>query len=311
MFKYRQTHSFAKNGRSRLGVVVGLLLLAGAMLAGTSCSSSSPKSANSLTSEQRAALSEAADAYDNAERSLANSLETTTIVPKFEKWQETEYLHQQALKALRDGLSSGECRSAVEALLVIEEGQNVIRLRLIENYRQEQFGLVAVDTKDYGLSVVNGALQAEAAVAAACGRSSIDPAASPSNPTLLNAAQNALFDAVVTAYVATGVAFDRAFPVADFVADVEAAQVTEVGVGKELDDVIALLGDGPCRTSLIELRAIERQQEELRVAIISAGKSGNIVAMFTKLGEYSAVNSTSVVFTTARESVVTNCGFDI
>ena len=181
--KHSQKHSFAENARSRFGVVVGLLLLAGAMLAGTSCSSSSPKSANSLTSEQRAALSEVAEAYDNAERSLANSLETTTIVPKFEKWQETEYLHQQALKALRDGLPSGECRSAVEALLVIEEGQNVIRLRLIENYRQEQFGLVAVDTKDYGLSVVNGDLQAEAAVAAACGRSSVDPAASPSNPT--------------------------------------------------------------------------------------------------------------------------------
>jgi hypothetical protein len=195
--------------------------------------------------------------------------------------------------------------------LVIEDGQNVIRLRLIENYRQEKFGLVAEDTKDYGLSVLNGARQAEAAVGTACGRSSVDSAANPSNPTILTGDQNALFDAVVAAYDATGVAFDEALPLADFVADVEAAKILEVEVGKELDEAITLLGDGPCRTSVIELRAIERQQEELREAIISAGKSGNTVAMFTKLGEYSAVNSTSVVFTTARESVVTNCGVDI
>lgn len=281
------------------------------MLASTSCSSSSSTSADSLTSEQRAALNEAAAAYDNAEKSLANSFEATNTVPKLERWQETENLHQQALKALRDGLPNGECRSAVEALLVIEEGQNVIRLRLIENYRQEKFGLVAVDTTDYGLSVVNGARQAEAAVGTACGRSSVDPTASPTNPTLLNGAQSVLFDAVLTAYGATRVAFEGAFAVADFVADVQAAQVVEVGVGKELDEVIALLGDGSCRTSLVELRAIERQQEELRAAIISAGQSGDVVAMFTKLGEYSAINTTSVVFTTARESVVTNCGADV
>ena len=308
MFKHNQKHSFAKNVRSRFGVVVGLLLLAGAMLAGTSCSS---KSANLLTSEQRAALSEAAAAYDNADRSLANSLDATTIVPKFERWHETEILHQQALKALRDGLPDGECRSAVEALLVIDEGLNVIRLRLIENYRQEQFGLVAVDTKDYRLSEVNGAIQARAAIGTACGRSSVDPTASPSNPTLLDGAQNALFDAVVAAFSATDAAFAAAFSVAEFVADMQAAQVDEGEVTRELDEVIALLGDGSCRTSLIELRAIEQQQEELRKAIISAGQSGEVDVMFNKLGEYSAINTTSVVFTTARESVVTNCGFDI
>ncbi|CAB4323198.1 MAG: hypothetical protein F2520_04705 [Actinobacteria bacterium] len=311
MANQKKKQSFAEDARPRFGAVVGLLLLAGVMLAGTSCSSSSTSSANSLTSDQRAALNEAAEAFDNAESSLANSLEATNTVPKFEHWQEAETLHQQALKALRDGLPSGACRSSVEALLVIEDGQNVIRLRLIENYRQEKFGLVAEDTKDYGLSVLNGARQAEAAVGTACGRSSVDSAANPSNPTILNGDQNALFDAVVAAYDATGVAFDEALPLTDFVADVEAAKVLEVEVGKELDEAITLLGDGPCRTSVIELRAIERQQEELREAIISAGKSGNTVAMFTKLGEYSAVNSTSVAFTTARESVVTNCGFDI
>jgi hypothetical protein len=311
MAKHQKTQSSAKYARSRFGAVVGLLLLTGAVLAGASCSSSSSTSANSLTSEQRAALKEAAEAFDTAERSLANSLEATNTVPKFEKWQEAENVHQQALQALRDGLPSGACRSSVEALLVIEDGQNVIRLRLIENYRQEQFGLVADDSRDYGLSVLNGARQAEAAVSTACGRSSVDSAANPSNPTILNGDQNAAFDAVVAAYDATGVAFDEALPLTDFVADVEAAKVLEVEVGKELDEVIALLGDGPCRTSVIELRAIERQQEELRDAIISAGQSGNTVAMFTKLGEYSAVNSTSDVFTTARESVVTNCEFDI
>ena len=262
----KQKQSSAEDARSRFGVVVGLLLLAGVMLAGTSCSSSSSSSANSLTGEQRAALSKAAAAFDTAESSLANSLEATNTVPKFEKWQEAENLHQQALKALRDGLPSGECRSAVEALLVIEEGQNVIRLRLIENYRQEKFGLVAEDTKDYGISVLNGARQAEAAVDTACGRSSVDSAANPSNPTLLNGDQNVLFDAVVAAYDATGVAFDEALPLADFVADVQAAKVLEVEVGKELDEVITLLGDGPCRTSVIELREIERQQEELHVS---------------------------------------------
>lgn len=311
MAKHQETQSSAKYARFRFGAVVGLLLLTGAVLAGASCSSSSSTSANSLTSEQRAALKEAAEAFDTAERSLANSLEATNTVPKFERWQETENLHQQALKALRDGLPDGDCRSAVEALVVIEDGQNVIRLRLIENYRQEQFGLVAEDTRDYGLSVLNGARQAEAAVGTACGRSSVDSAANPSNPAILNGDQNTLFDAVVAAYDATGVAFDEALPLTDFVADVEAAKVLEVEVGKELDEVIALLADGPCRTSLIELRAIERQQEELREAIISAGKSGNTVAMFTKLSEYSAVNSTSDVFTTARESAVTNCGADI
>ena len=69
MANQKKKQSFAEDARPRFGAVVGLLLLAGVMLAGTSCSSSSTSSANSLTSDQRAALNEAAEAFDNAESS--------------------------------------------------------------------------------------------------------------------------------------------------------------------------------------------------------------------------------------------------
>lgn len=294
--------------RWRFRAVVGMAVVAGVALVGVGCSSTS---SNSLTDEQRTALADVAAAYDQAELAVADSFDAATTVPRLERWQETEILHQQALAELRDELPEGECRAAIEALLVIEDGQNVIRLRLIENYRQEQFGLVAQDTTEYGRSVVSGALQAEATVATACGRSSVDPAATPTGAGSLTAAQNALFDAVLSAYGATREAFDAVFSVPDFVTDLQALQVAESAVAKELDEVLASLGDGPCRSSLSELRALEQQQAELTETMIAAGEAGDIVTMISTLGEYSEVNTTSSAFTSARQSAIDNCGADV
>ena len=297
-----------RNQLRRFRVVVGLVVVAGVALTGAGCSSTS---SSSLTDEQRTALAEAAAAFDQAELVLADSFDAATTVPRLERWQETEILHQQALAELRDELPDGECRAAIEALLVVEDGQNVIRLRLIENSRQEQFGLVAQETTEYGRSVVSGALPAEATVATACGRSSVDPAAAPTDEGVLSGAQNVLFDAVLSSYIATGDAFDAVFSVPDFVTDLQALKVSDAAVAKELDEVVALLVDGPCRTSLSELRAIEQQQAELREAMIAAGEAGDIVTMISTLGEYTEVNSTSSAFTTARQSVNDDCGVNV
>ena len=291
--------------RRRGSLMAGVVVLAGVLVAGVACSSST------LTAEQRTALAEVAAAYDQAEQGLANAFEADVVVPNLERWQETETLHQEALVALRDALPEGSCRASIEDLLKIEEGQNAIRLRLIENYRQEQYALVAQETTQYGISVVNGALQAEAAVPVACGRSSVDPAVTGGDPGSLTPEQNALFDAVLAAYAATREAFDGAFSVSEFVSDVENVGVAEAAVAKELDEVIAQLGDGPCKTSLVEVRAVEQQQADLREVIIEKGKAGDLVAMFTALGEYTAVNSTSEPFTTARQSAVDNCGAEV
>ncbi|MFM8305370.1 MAG: hypothetical protein ACKOA9_13925 [Actinomycetota bacterium] len=288
-------------------MLAGLVFMAGVALASAGCSSTS---SSPLTDEQRTALTEAAAAYDQAELALADSFAAATTVPKLERWQETEDLHQQALAELRDELPDGDCQAAIEALLVVEDGQNVIRLRLIEHYRQEEFGLVAQDTIEYGLSVVRSGLPAEATVAAACGRSPVDPAAPPTDEGVLSKAQNALFDAVLSSYAATGDAFDAVYSVSGFVTDLKAAQVVDAAVAKEIDEVVASLNDGPCRSSLIELRAIEQQQEELRDAMIAAGEAGDLVTMLTTLGEYGEVNSTSGAFTTARQSAVDDCGED-
>ena len=101
------------------------------------------------------------------------------------------------------------------------------------------------------------------------------------------------------------------FSVPDFVTDLQALKVSDAAVAKELDEVVALLVDGPCRTSLSELRAIEQQQAELREAMIAAGEAGDIVTMISTLGEYTEVNSTSSAFTTARQSVNDDCGVNV
>ena len=291
--------------RSSLGVVLSVVLVIGA----GACSSSS--SSAKLTAEQRAALGEVAAAFDEAEASVATAFEAAVVVPKLERWQQTEDRHQAALRALRDGLPAGECRSAVERLLVVEDGQNAVRGRLIEDYRAERYGLVAKDATDYGASVINGAYQAEDGVAVACGRSTVDAARTTTRAAALTPAQNALVDAVLAAYAETRVAFDAAFSVPEFVADVEVQQAAEAAVGAALDAMIALLAPGECRDSLQEIRTLERQQSELRTTIIAAGKAGDAVKMFTVLGDYSAINSTSETFTSARRAAVVNCGGDV
>ena len=296
------------NRRRRLLSAVGIFVVAGAALMGVGCSSAS---SNSLNKEQRTALAEAATAFDQADLILADSFAAAATVPRLERWQETEDVHQQALKKLRDELPDGECRKAIEALLMIEDGQNVIRLRLIEAYRQEQFGLVAQETIEYGRSVISGARQAEATVSTACGRSSVDPTALPTQAGTMTMAQNVLFDAVLAAYEATRQAFDAVFSIPEFLIDLQALQVADSAVAKELDEVVAVLTDGPCRSSLIELRAIEKQQAEIRQTMIVAGQAGDIVKMISTLDEYSKVNSTSNAFTSARQSVVDDCGADV
>ena len=287
--------------------VIGIVTL---VVSGVGCSSSS-SSSTKLTKEQRAELGKVAAAYDAAEASVTNTFEAAVVVPKLENWQNAEYRHQEALGRLRDGLPAGACRSAIEALLVVEDGQNVIRLRLIDDYRKEQFSEVAKDTVAYGASVINGAYQAEDAVAVACGRSSVDPTRVTDRAASLTAPQNALFDSVLAAYDATRVAFDASFSIARFVTEVEALQNADVAVDTALDESIAMLADGTCKDSLREIRRLEQQQTDLRSSIIAAGKAGDAVKMFTLLNDYTAINSTSEPFMTARTTAAKDCGADV
>lgn len=284
---------------------VGVLLVIALAMVGAACSSSP---GNQLSAQQRAAIGEVAAAFDAAEATTASAFDAVVVVPKLERWQETEDRHQAALRALRDGLPAGECRASIEKLLVVEDGQNVIRRRLIEDYRQEKFGIVAKDATDYGASVINGAYQAEDAVAEACGRSSVTADKVTARAAALTPAQNSLFDAVLAAYAETRVAFDAAFSVSRFVTDLEALQAADASVRAVLQAQMETLGEGACRSSLSEILDIEKQQEVLRVAMIAAGKAGDTVKMLTTLDQYTAINSTSAPFVELRRTAFVNCG---
>ncbi len=298
--------------KARFGSVVttfsGVAVAMGAILWISACSSDS---SSTLSEEQRTELSEMAAAFAAAESVVLDAFAADIVVPRLELWQEAEDAHQQALSQLADSLPEGACRSAVESLQAIEEGQNVIRLQLIEHYRQQEFGLVAADTVAYGQSVVDGALQAEEAVFTACGRSTVDPARTSDAASSLTPGQNAAFDSVVGAYQATVVAFDDVFSVSEFVADIEALEVADTEVVTALNEAVASLGEGPCREALGELQALEQQQTTLRQEMIAAGQGGDLVTMIETLGEYAEVNSSSSSFTAARQSAVDNCGADV
>lgn len=304
--------------------IAGLVVVAGMMLAGVGCSSSSSVTEQSavsttesiemevdpgvLTAEQRAVLREVATAYDAAEQLLVESFDSVTIVPKLERWHELEIVHQGALVELREALPDGRCRASIDALLLVEDGQNEVRLSLIEHYRQDEFALVADDTVDYFVSVVNGALPAEEEVAVACGRSSVEPSQASADSGTLTSDQNALLDAVLAAYAATRDAYGAAFSVSEFVTDVQAVQDAEAAIAAKFDEVMAILGEGECRTALDEVRAIERTQAELREGLIAAGETGDLLALFLTLGEYTDVNSSSEPFVIARQAAVDACG---
>jgi hypothetical protein len=315
--------------------IAGLVVVAGMMWAGAGCSSNStsteqlavsttaqPAASTTapaepevdpsvLTAEQRAALQEAATAYDAAEQLLVERFDSVTVVPELERWHESELAHQEALVELREALPDGACRASIDTLLVVEDGQNEIRLRLIEHYRQDEFALVADDTVDYFISVVDGALPAEEEVAVACGRSSVDSSRTSADAGTLTPDQNALLDAVLAAYAATGVAYGAAFSVSEFVTVVQAVQDAEAAAAEALDEVLAVLGDGECRTALDEVRAIEQTQAELRDALISAGEKGDLLTLFRTLGDYTEVNSSSEPFVTARQAAVDACGEEL
>lgn len=298
--------------KARFGSLVttfsGVAVAMGAILWISACSSDS---STTLSEEQRTELSEMAAAFAAAESVVLDAFEADIVVPRLELWQEAEGAHQQALSQLADSLAEGACRSAVESLQAIEEGQNVIRLQLIEHYRQQEFGLVAADTVAYGQSVVDGALQAEEAVFTACGRSTVDSARTSDAASSLTPGQNAAFDSVIGAYQATATAFDDVFSVSELVADLEALEVADTEVVTALNEAVASLGEGPCRDALGELQALEQQQTTLRQEMIAAGQGGDLVTMIEALGEYAEVNSSSSSFAAARQSAVDTCGADI
>lgn len=281
------------------------VVLIGITLLGACSSPTEP----TLTAGQRRALTEVAGAYDRADRAVRDTFDAETVVPTLERWQETEYRHQEALGRLRDALpEGGPCRRSIEALLKVEDQQNEIRLRTIDDYRERRFGLVAQDAVAYGASVINGAIPAEAAVGEACGRSTTNESISTERRASLTPAQDALVSEVLAAYAETRVAFNAAFSLPKFIADLETLQTADAAVASELDDVIGSLGSGPCRGSLVEVRRLERDQTALRLRMIAAGRAGDNEEMFSILEEYGRINTTSKPFVAARRSAVENCG---
>lgn len=284
------------------------IVLLVAALAVTACSSGS---SSKFTDEQQSALDALAAAFEASDANTLDAFSADIVVPNLERWQESELEHQEALAELRDELPEGGCRTAVEELIAVEESQNVIRLRLIENYREEQFGLVADDTTEYGRSAVTSARQAEEAVLTNCGRSTVDPAKTATGTIVLTPSQVASIEAVQAAYAETSVAFAAVFSVTEFVSDVESLQAADVSVNRATDAAIAVLGEGPCRTALGELQSLEQQQADLRAAMIAAGEAGDLVTMFRTLGEYADVNSASEPYLAVEKSVNDNCGVEI
>lgn len=272
----------------------------------SACSSSGP-----LTAEQKKDIVELSGLYDVSHNVIADAFDPAVSVPLIEAWQEAEDAHQAALAQLQADLPAGECRTAIEALQAIEVTQNEVRSRILESARQDDLERLSEESAAYGRTVLMGALQAEAAVLPACGRSSVDPAASAEVATPLTPTQVKAMEAVQAAYEATRVAFDATLDIEAFVGDVENLQAADARLANKLEEIVASLDPGECRSSLEGILELEEEQAPIRQRIIDAGKVGDRPTMITAHEEYLEIYEPSGIFVAARNAVREDCGIDL
>jgi hypothetical protein len=287
---------------------LGLLLVVGAVAMSLGCSSSQ---SDPLTEQQRDSLTAVAEALEQSNAVISEVFDVDAVVPRLERWDRGKLGSEEALSQLRSELPGGACRTAVEALLTVERDMSRIRRDLIDKYRRERYGLVAEDTAAYARVKIASGIPAEQAVATSCGRSVTGTSPVPGSGTGLTAAQNARFDAVQAASGEAAAAYSAAFPVAEFVSDVEQLQAADVAVTAALEEIIALVSDEPCRSALSDLLELEQEQAALRSSTISAGKAGDLPKMLATVGEYSEVNASSAPHKAARQRIARGCGVDI
>jgi len=282
-----------------VAVVVGMATVA-------ACSSSSP-----LTAEQERALVELSDSYDASQNVIENAFDSSVSVPLIEAWQAAEDAHQAALAQLQADLPAGACRTAIETLQAVEVTQNEVRSRILASARDDDLERLSEESSAYGSTVLNGALQAEAAVLPACGRSSVDPTATAEVATPLTPTQVAAMEAVQATYATTRIAFDATLDIETFVADVEDVQAFDARLASQLEEIITSLDPGACRTSLEAILALEEDQAAVRQRIIDAGKVGDRPTMITAFDEYLEIYEPSGTFVAARETVREDCGIEV
>lgn len=242
---------------------------------------------------------------------IEKAFDSEVSVPLIEVWQAAEDAHQAALAQLQADLPTGECRTAIETLQAVEVTQNEVRSRILESARDDDPARLSEESSADGRTVLNGALQVEAAVLPACGRSSVDPTATAEVATPLTPTQVAAMEAVQAAYETTSVAFYATLDIETFVADVEDVQAFDARLASQLEELIASLDPGACRSSLEAILVLEEQQAAVRQRIIDAGRVGDRPTMITAFDEYLAIYEPSGTFVTARETVREDCGIEV
>ena len=159
-------------------------MIVAAALAGLTILTAAPavaqtSSGSPLTAAQRKQLKALAAAYDKAEATVIRAFEPKTAVPRNLKWHRASVAAQKELAAFGATLPAGPCRSAVDALLAHEQTRNPLRLKVVDDFRAKDVGLVASDTVTYALTTPR-LYQLQDGVLNACGAAVEDPSRTPS-----------------------------------------------------------------------------------------------------------------------------------
>lgn len=267
-----------------------------------------PAGAANLTPTQKREIREIALTLDRSEQATKVALATDIVVPRLQRWDDAEVVYRRSLARLARSLPAGTCRSAVEALLAVEEAQGTLRRQMVAEYRREDFLKVNEVVVAYATSTDD---REEEAVLGACGRSPADPTRTAVVSPALGPAQAARLDATQVAFTDTRTAFGRAFDLAKTVGALETVQAAEGSLIAEIAEATALLGPGPCRTALEAVIVLERRQFELRQAFIAAGTAGNLLEMNRLLAGYAAIDGASDQYRRARASASKACGIEL
>ena len=299
------TRTRRRRGWTRLGVVA-VALVSAAVTVVPPVGAATGASAD-LTAAQRKALEQLGRTYDRADRTVIEAFEPATVVPRMQRWHTASLEHQKSLTALSAALPTGACRTAVDSLLAVEVGRNDLRLRLIRNYRREDLGLVNADVVAYAVTALDRQ-RAEGAILQSCGVSPVDPAKTVVVDPALTPAQLEAVTKVQKGLAITSERYNAVFSLPEFVRDTQALQAVEAAVAADLTELTGALPAGPCRASLDALLVLEQQQATVRQNVITAGQAGNLIGVFQAMDQYSAINSTSSAFTSARKRAAKACG---
>ena len=234
-------------------------------------------------------------------------------MPRNVAWHRAAVAAQKQLAAFSAVLPDGPCRSAVDALLAHEQSRNPLRLKVIDDFRANDVGLVASDTVTYALTTPR-LYQLQDGVLNACGAAVEDPSRTPTpdpSRAALTAAQTVKLGAVQKAYDGIDVTYAKVFSLPEYVSDVEALEQANVPVTEGLTTAVAAFPDGACRTALRTLLDLQQQKSALRQSSIAAGKANNLTTVILNLGAYAKINTSSQTSIDAHAAATQACGLKI